>query len=111
MFGRQYLGTIQVENGTSYQSHCIGDLGHDDLERLDALLLAEVVAAILVEAGFGIFSREAGEAVGVELGDELFVGEGVGRPAQGPVRLARDMGGLLSLLGGPAFGHFWHGVN
>lgn len=82
MFGHQHLGIIQVwKNGTSYQSHGIGDLGHDDLERLDALLLAEVVASILLEAGLGILRREAREAIGVELGDELFVGEGVGRTA------------------------------
>jgi hypothetical protein len=112
MFGHQYLGSMaQVENGTSYQSHCIGDLGHDDLERLDALLLAEVVASILLEAGLGILRREAREAIGVELGDELFVGEGVGRTAEGPIRLARDVSGLLGLLGVPAFGHFRRWVN
>lgn len=87
----QKLALGKLGGGNSYQSHGVGDLGDDDLEGLHAFLLAEVVSSILLEPGFGFLSREAGQNIGLELSGYLLERESMGRTAQRPVGLARDM--------------------
>jgi hypothetical protein len=88
MLTHQNLDYPRLENGNSYQSHGIGDLRDDDLKGLDALLVAEVIPSILFQPGLGFVSREAGQDVGIKLGGQLLVREGMGRTAQGLVGLA-----------------------
>lgn len=103
----QYGGDLVHSIGPSHHGHGIGDLGNDNLEGLDALGVAQLVGAILLEAALGLGGGQAGEGVGVELGGELLVGQAVGGTGEGLVGLARDVvrvaisGGLV----GAAFGH------
>jgi hypothetical protein len=84
-----------------YHGHGIGNLGDEDAERLHTLLLSQGVGAELLETGFDLGRRQAGEDIGLELGGDLLVGESMRRTAHGLVGLARDMGGLVA---SPAFG-------
>lgn len=84
----------------TYQSQGIGNLADENLERLDASLLAKLVAAVAVEAGLGLFRRKTDLVVDAQLALDILVAEGVGGRRHGLVGLPGDVSlqGLLLLL-------------
>ncbi len=75
----------------TYQSQCVGDLSDENLERLHALLLAKLVAAIDVQAVLGLLGRQTNFMVDLELSLHIRVAQGMRGRGHGLVGLPRDM--------------------
>lgn len=80
----------------TYQSQGIRNLADENLERLDTLLLAKLVAAVGIKTGLGLVGRETDFVVDPELLDHIGVGQSMSRRRHGLVGLSGDM--LLHLF-------------
>lgn len=90
--------TIRCAESETYQSKGIGNLADQDLERLDAFLLAKLVAAVFFKAPLGLVGRQTNLDVGLQFAENVIDGQGVGRRRHGFVGLPGDMILQLFLL-------------
>lgn len=75
----------------TYQSQSIGNLSNENLERLDARLLAKLIATIVVQAVLGLFGSQADLVVDLEFLFNVGVAQGMRGRRHGLVGLPGDM--------------------
>lgn len=80
-----------MSSNRTYKSQCIGNLSNENLERLDAFLLAKLVAAIDFQAVLGLLWRQTNFMVDLELSLNIGVAQRMRGRRHGLVGLPRDM--------------------